>query len=96
MADYGTISKAPVEDPEDHNIIVDDVEDPGQASNLSSTFNFINTIIGGGTLTIPLAMKQAGLGLGLGLLVMQAFLVCYSGKLLIWASLAVSKTEGEL
>lgn len=59
------------------------------AGYLSSIFNITNTIIGGGILALPFALKQAGLVLGVIFIIIQGLLVIYSSNLLTKASKAI-------
>ncbi|XP_075895904.1 putative sodium-coupled neutral amino acid transporter 11 [Nelusetta ayraudi] len=52
-------------------------------SEISASFNFINSIIGSGIIGLPYALSQAGLPFGLLLLVVVAFITDYSIILLI-------------
>lgn len=64
------------------------------AGYLSSIFNITNTIIGGGILALPFALKQAGLVLGILFIIVQALLVVYSSYLLTKASKAIDPIGG--
>ncbi len=56
---------------------------PGKASVASSIFNLTNTMMGAGVLSLPFAMRSAGIAAGLTLLVFVACLSCAALVLLI-------------
>lgn len=49
----------------------------------SGTLNLVNTIIGGGLLALPFAVKSCGVVLGIGLIVAFFFMSVYTGRLIV-------------
>ncbi|XP_029936917.1 putative sodium-coupled neutral amino acid transporter 11 [Myripristis murdjan] len=64
-------------------ILPQQVAGEGKSSMISTSFNFINSIIGSGIIGLPYALNQAGLPLGLLLLIVVACITDYSIILLI-------------
>jgi sodium-coupled neutral amino acid transporter 11 len=58
----------------------------GRVSTNSAIFNVTNSIIGGGILTLPAALKSSGFVLGNVLILLAAVLVTYSAQLLLRTS----------
>lgn len=79
-----------------------DVSDPSdetpevvrKAGLNSSVFNLTNTIIGGGILALPFALKQAGFALGVIFIIFEALLVVLSGRLLVKTSKIINPDGG--
>ena len=58
-------------------------EDGGKASKVSTSFNYINSIIGSGIICMPYAIQSAGIVLGLLMLALLSFLLNYTLRLVI-------------
>merc|ERR1712106_1255960 len=60
----------------------DEKKDEG-ASKLSTSYNYINSILGSGIIGMPYALKNAGVGLGLLLFVLVSFISNYTLRLMV-------------
>lgn len=66
-----------------------------QAELGASVFNLTNTIIGGGILALPFALKQASLLLGIIFILFSACVVILSSRLLIRTSKIIEPEGGK-
>jgi sodium-coupled neutral amino acid transporter 11 len=68
---------------DDHDNTTGEENEIEEASKLSTSFNYINSILGSGIIGMPYALRNAGIGLGMILFIIVSLLSNYTLRLMI-------------